>query len=330
MNLIKTLLSLFSFCILSCITIPNGTLWSLSETLNPAAVSHLTSISVTSGSVKVFDDLAKYGSSVGGARFDHSTGFWYAVYGFQKNNYCHLVKMKLPQTGKQYKTNITASALMSYCPWNIIIYKKQIYGVIYNDNQNMQQIVQINEKTGDLTVICDLPPKFGNKFGRSNLGDIDYLTGTYYVVLDGKYYYSQYLFAVSLANATFTEFTINNEDTEWIIPSLTFSTLTNNLIGAGFQVNTGQWFLISIDKLTGSINTIGNNFADSSSDYIWQYNIIYLFNQYYFLLSSNKDQDVWYIATLNTNSGQIEWFSELNGSNLPKGTDIPNHLVFYN
>jgi len=98
---------------------------------------------------------------------------------------------------------------MHYCTWDLAYDSatQGLYGVVWNTQQKLQQVVKVVASDGTTSVVCNLPAKFGNKFGGSKLGQIDSNTGTYYIVVDGKDYMSQYLFVVNLQMQTFKQVT---------------------------------------------------------------------------------------------------------------------------
>jgi len=116
---------------------------------------------------------------------------------------------------------------------------------------------------------------------------------------------------------------------KWIIPSLTFNPTTELLTGIGFYEDSGTWEMITVNSKSGVITGKGK-FADASSRIVWQYNTIFLdtINQYYILLTSDINQNKWYVTTFDIGTGQILYTAEWHCASLPPKNDIPNVWVF--
>eukprot|EP00009_Paramoeba_aestuarina_P008983 CAMPEP_0201509684 /NCGR_PEP_ID=MMETSP0161_2-20130828/2661_1 /ASSEMBLY_ACC=CAM_ASM_000251 /TAXON_ID=180227 /ORGANISM="Neoparamoeba aestuarina, Strain SoJaBio B1-5/56/2" /LENGTH=309 /DNA_ID=CAMNT_0047904707 /DNA_START=105 /DNA_END=1034 /DNA_ORIENTATION=- len=309
-------------------------MYGLVEKLKPREYSQLGAINTRSGSTHILKDLSSYGSSIGGASLDGTTGIWFVMYSKIPSDgyeiFCSMVQINLADNSS-YPLSVNVSE--SYCPWGIAWSETNqvVYGVSWNVRLGLQEVVIIDPTTGTTSLLTELPKKYGNIYGNSRLASLDDINGIFYVVLDGYDYVGQYLYAINVTTGDYKDYTLNADDSEWIVTSMTWDSQLDCFVGIGYKANRGWWEFIHVSS-TGRITAV-HHFDDATTNYIYEYNIFWLdeASQDYYLLVSDFNQKDWYIYTFDAKTGFVigKSFQLSCDGGVPNNECIPNHLTMY-
>ena len=285
------------------------TVTAFSTQVHPCQQSAITTIDPTTGVQKVLTTATTpVGCDFGGGlAYDADHHHW--IMELSNTGSSPNLAVVNPTTGKLIETS---NGTLPWSPWAMTYDNKTntTFGVWVNEQTQVIQVVKLFLKTGGHKVVCDLPtspychPQPCDT-AISKVGIFDAAKRTWTLVMNSNYRLQQTLVHVNIDTGTFKQVQLPS-NTYMPISSMSLDPPSGNYVGVAYIPNHGWWSIVNINPSTGAVTRVGAIFPNPYKT-VYQYTTwFYDYEAHvYYLLTSNINQNEWYIYAIQSEHGTI-------------------------